>query len=58
MAIKSNEFKTLVHKQWAKVSKSVYDFNVPINLTLRPTLHSRHVLKTNFTTGLQCFNEN
>ena len=33
MAIKS-EFKTLVHKQWAKVSKRMYDFNVPINLTL------------------------
>ena len=35
MAIKSNEFKTLVQKQWAKVSKRMYDFNVPINLTLR-----------------------
>ena len=34
MAIKSNEFKTLVHKQWAKVNKRMYDFNVPINLTL------------------------
>lgn len=31
MAIKSNEFKTLVHKQWAK---RMYDFHVPINLTL------------------------
>ena len=56
MAIKSNEFKTLVHKQWAKVSKRMYDFNVPINLTLP---HSTPAPPQNdFTAGLQSLKEN
>ena len=56
MANKSNEFKTLVHKQWAKVSKRMYDFNVPINLTLP---HSTPDTPYNdFTAGLQSLKEN